>query len=111
MKKILMIVIGIGLLYGAELSAEPFLVCDPPATANYCTHYEIYQDGVLIAGNVLPEADGSVRYDAESIDPGEYVFTAKCCNTANDWGCSEMSNPTTSDQPLSPADGLRLVKQ
>lgn len=110
MKKIL-ILTAIIVFFGFGVGAEPFLTCDPPATPDYCTHYQIYQDGVLIADNVPPQPDGRVLYDLEGTTPGQYVYTGKCCNTANDWGCSDFSNPTTSDPALSPGSGWQLVRQ
>jgi hypothetical protein len=84
--------------------AGPFLVCDPPAIDQDVEYYQIYQHGTLIADQIDPESDGSVRYDMEGMTPGSYKFTAKACNI---WGCSADSNPYISPGVAIPPSGLR----
>lgn len=88
-------------------AASPFLVCDPPAAGEQITHYEIYQDGALIAATSGTEPDASLKYDLDGVAAGQYEFTAKACNT---WGCSDFSNPTQSPPAASAPAGLDLIK-
>ena len=83
--------------------ASPFLVCDPQAGVET---YNIWQDGVQLAGNVPAQPDGSLRYDLEGITPGSYTFTVDACTES--WGCSDASNPYLSPAPAQQPTGLRL---
>jgi hypothetical protein len=94
-------------VFSINVFAGPFLVCDPPAADEQITHYEIYQDGVLIAATNDMELDGSVNYDLVGKAAGQYEFTAKACNV---WGCSDLSNPTQSPLAASAPKNMQLTE-
>lgn len=80
-----------------------FLICDPPIENNI-TYYQIYQDNKMIENYILPEPDGSFKYQLD-VDELSHTYTAKACNER---GCSDTSNPyilpTSTKSPV----GIRL---
>jgi len=83
----------------------PFLICDPQPGVET---YQVYQDNVLLSDNVAAQTDGSLKYDLKDITPGKYSFTSKAC--AGPWGCSTLSDPFVSPEPVSKPTGMRLTK-
>jgi len=93
------------LLMATTAIAAPFLVCDPQDGVET---YEVFQDGVLVSGDVPAQSDGSLKYDLQGITPGAYAFTVKACEGL--WGCSALSDPFVSRNPVSKPTDLRMIK-
>ena len=71
-----------------EALSAPFLVCDPQAGV---TEYEVDVNGA-VAGNIVAEPDGSLRYDLAGSSAGAYTFRARC--RTDTWpGWSDWSDP------------------
>ena len=88
--------------------ADPFLVCDAPDPAEQVTHYNIWQDGILIGDKVSAQLDGSLKMDLEGIMPGVYSFTTTAINV---WGESDTADPYVSPTGATAPVGVGLVAQ
>jgi len=115
MKKVFLAVLMIFLMAGVAF-ASPFLVCDPPVENNVDT-YTIYKRPVTDPpttewteheSSISAETDGSIKYDLNAFDSGEWELTVDACN---DRGCERAENPTfiTLPSAVSPPRNIRLT--
>ena len=105
MKKSISFLAIVSMMFFCNLAiASPFLICDPQDGVET---YTIYQDGAELAQNIIPEEDGSFKYDLSGMAPGAYEFTAKACNV---WGCSNASVPFVSPGGLSTPIDLQMTR-
>jgi len=106
MKKLFLLtmIVLLFVVFGGLANAGPYLVCDPPSTAEQITSYEVFQDGTSLAV-VDAETDGSLRYDLIGIAPGTYEWTAIAKNA---WGSSALPDPYVSPALAGVPSNIRL---
>jgi len=105
MKKTLLTVLFI--MVTALTANADSLVCDPPPVEQQVTSYSAYDNASLIAENITPQADGSLKYDLGEIDSGAHNYTAIACNIR---GCSGMSAPFLLPSIAGVPSGLRWIQ-
>jgi len=78
------------------------LVCDPqPGVVSY----DIELNGVIIATDYPAEADGSIKYNVDAFNPGNYTFRGRV-KSAEGWP-SDWSDPFVATKPGG-IGGLRI---
>ncbi len=103
MIKKLLITIAAIVLLPAFVWASPFLVCDPQGGI---IGYDVEINGTIVATNVVPEANGSIRYDLAGQTPGPYTFRLKAMGEGD--YPSDWSLPFDATKPGNPGNA-RIV--
>jgi len=92
------------------VSANPFLVCDPPPASEEVDNYQVELNGTVVA-DVPPDASGQYgfKFDLSGLADGSFTAKARAHNV---WGWSNFSDPFdfTKSVPGAPAN-IRLETQ
>jgi len=87
MNKLSLIIIGLFLLAALPVSAEPFLVCDPPPPGVIVAEYKVEfnrQEPVTVPPD--PTGQYGFKYDLASKPNGQYTVKAKACKPPKNCG-------------------------